>query len=199
MSNTSAYRDIRSEFWKSHFETALSCDAYLESGPAEHAQKWRNMGEAIPELDTNTAARLASINRKLNVLVLSGIWCGDCARQGPMLDKISRTGNTQVQLRFAERDSYSDLADELRILGALRVPVVVFLSEDFFEVGRFGDRLLTVYRQKAEQELGDACSSGVVAPPANELLDEMLGWVDIFERMLLMLRLAPMLRKRYED
>ena len=40
-----------------------------------------------------------------------------------------------------------------------RVPVVVFLSEDYFEVGRFGDRLLSAYRAKGAKELVAACAT----------------------------------------
>ena len=66
-------------------------------------------------------------------------------------------------------------------------------------MGRFGDRLLSAYRAKAARELGEACSTGLFAPPIDELLAERSEWLDIFERMLLMLRLAPPLRARYGD
>jgi len=33
-----------------------------------------------------------------------------------------------------------DVARELAICGGNRIPVVVFLSEDFFECGRYGER-----------------------------------------------------------
>ena len=35
--------------------------------------------------------------------------------------------------------------------------MVVFLTEDFHEIGRYGDWPLTVYREKAATELGGAC------------------------------------------
>jgi hypothetical protein len=104
-----------------------------------------------------------------------------------------------VELRLIDRDVAPEVRDEMRILGAARVPAVVFLSEDYFEIGRFGDRLLTVYRSKAAREIGPACATGIVAPPPEELAAELAEWVDIFERMLLMLRLAPMLRERHGD
>ncbi len=116
-----------------------------------------------------------------------------------MFHRIAEAIGSEADLGFVERDSSEELQDELRVLGALRVPVVVFLTEDFHEIGRFGDRLLTVYRAKARNEFGAACSTGLVAPPKDELLAELTEWVDIFERMLLMARLAPPLRARYGD
>jgi hypothetical protein len=116
-----------------------------------------------------------------------------------MLQRIAEACGPEVELRLIDRNASAELTDELRILGAMRVPMVVFLSEDWFEVGRFGDRLLTAYRAKAAREFGPACDSGIVAPPADQLAAEQEEWVGIFERMLLMLRLSPMLRERYGD
>jgi hypothetical protein len=76
---------------------------------------------------------------------------------------------------------------------------VVVLSEDFFEIARFGDRHLSVYRRKAKQELGAACDPGLLPPTSDELQTEVEEWVNYFERAYYLLRLAPMLRKRYQD
>jgi len=73
----------------------------------------------------------------------------------------------------------------------------VFLSEDWWEVGRFGDRMLTVYRAKAAREIGRAYRAGILTP--NALAAELAEWVDIFERMQIMLRLSPPLRRRHGD
>jgi hypothetical protein len=151
---------------------------------------------------------VTQFRRRMPVLCLSGVWCGDCVRQGPMLQAIAAL-NDRIDLRFAERIDDSRLANELRINGALKVPAVVFLSEDFFELGRFGDRLLTVYRRMARTQLGPACETGLIPPPTDELraelvewvdiFCELVEWVDIFWRMHLILRLSPLLRERYGD
>jgi hypothetical protein len=135
----------------------------------------------------------------MNVLVYSGVWCGDCVRQGPMFRRVAEACGPRVRLRLVDRDASKALQDELRILGALRVPAVVFLSEDFHEIGRFGDRTLATYRAKAARELGPACDAGIVAPPPEQLAAEQEEWVAVFERMLLMLRLSPPLRARHGD
>lgn len=193
------YYDVRAEFWKQHFDEAQPYRDYLAENDPTHTAKWANLATVLPDLTPEEAARVKGYNRKLNVLVYSGVWCGDCVRQVPMLRKIADAAGNDVDLRIIERDDSEELQDELRILGALRVPVVVFLSEDFHEVDRAGDRLLTAYRRKAERETGDACDAGLVPPTEEELAAEMGEWVDIVERMLLMLRLAPPLRARYGD
>jgi hypothetical protein len=193
----SKYFDIRQDSWKKVFEKALPYRAYLDASPEAHRVKWEEMAKrvALPEPQEEIVRQFA---RKMPVLCHSGVWCGDCVRQGPMLARIAEL-NPVVDLRFAERVDDSWLANELRINGALKVPVVVFLSEDFFEVGRFGDRLLTVYRRMARAQIGPACDTGLVAPPEDELRAELAEWVDIFWRMQLILRLSPALRERYGD
>lgn len=193
------YFDRRASFWKEQFDRALPYEAYLKESDPAKADRWHQMAGHIPPLSAEQAQRVSGYGRKMRVLTYSGVWCGDCVRQGPMLQRIAEACGPDVEVRFIDRDASEELKDELRILGAMRVPIVVFLSEDYFEVGRFGDRLLTVYRAKAAREVGPACAAGIVAPPPDELAAEQGEWVDIFERMLLMLRLSPPLRERYGD
>jgi len=192
-----AYYDKRSEFWRHHFEMAQDYDAYLKESNPEHAKRWLESAERTPDLTGEQRQLLQSYNRELNVLMYAGIWCGDCARTGPLLQKIVNGCGDKVRLRIIERDASEELQDELRILGGLRTPVVVFLSEDWWEVDRFGDRTLSVYRSRAAREVGRGLDKGVLSHEA--LATQLQEWVDIFERVLLMLRLAPFLRKRYGD
>ena len=191
------YYDIRRDFWRETFDKALSYEDYLNASPETHRAKWRAV-EAKVAVPDQAREIVGGFKRRLNVVCHSGVWCGDCSRQGPMLMRLAAC-NPCIDLRFVERVDDSRLSDELRINGALKVPVVVFLSEDFFELGRFGDRLLTAYRRNARAQLGPACDTGLVAPGADELAAEVQEWIDIFERMHLVLRLAPLLRERYGD
>lgn len=199
MTQKPKYYDIRAEFWKDQFAKASPLKEYLERSDPVHASKWVRMGESIRLLDEAQKKRLSSHGRSLNVLVYSGVWCGDCVRQGPMIEAIATLTGGSTAVRFIDRDASTQLQDELRVLGALRVPIVVFLSEDFHEIDRFGDRTLTAYRRKVEQETGDACDAGLVPPGPDQLSAELSEWIDIFERVFLMLRIAPPLRARYND
>lgn len=189
--------DIRSDMWRDAFTRALPYADYVATGTASQRERWQAYREKL-NLTQEQRALGSAFARSLNVLVLSGMWCGDCARQGPMLDLIGST-SPQLDIRFIDNQAIPQVRDELRIHGASRVPVVVFLSEDFFEVGRFGDRQLAAYRRKARTELGDACDSGIVAPPSDELAEEVAQWFQNFERQQLLLRLSPFLRRRHND
>lgn len=118
-------------------------------------------------------------------------------RQGPMLYRIAHQ-SSMIDLRFIDNQEHPELRDELRVSGGARVPVAVALSEDYFEVARFGDRTLSHYRLKAQRELGAACDSGLAGDPS-ELAAEVTEWVEFFERCQLILRLSPFLRTRHND
>lgn len=105
----------------------------------------------------------------------------------------------RIDLRFIDNQAYPELRDELRVAGGARVPIAIALSEDFFEVARFGDRTLSHYRAKSARELGIACDSGLGGVDPAELARELSEWLDFFERSQLILRLSPFLRTRYQD
>ena len=112
---------------------------------------------------------------------------------------ISRKLEQQIDLRFLDRDANSEVRSLLAINGGNRVPVLVFLSEDWFEVARFGERPLSTYRRMAEEQLGPACPTGFVPPQGDAIAAITADWLAEFERSQLILRLSPRLRARYGD
>ncbi len=196
MSATSPYRDLRQEFFQKYFESGLTYKDYLATGTADQQAKWKSFAEGL-EITADQKSRVSKFVRTMPVLVMSGIWCGDCARQGPMLALIEGL-NPLLQFRYLDNKQNPELQDELRINGAEKVPVIVSFSEDFYELSRFGDRHLSVYHRKVETELGAACDPGLFAPK-DELAAELEEWISHFERLQAIVRLAPMLRKRHGD
>ena len=193
-----SYLDVRSDLFRRVFGDALSYPAYLATGNDRERAAWARAEAGLPAMPADAGIRLDPAGRIVNVLCLSGIWCGDCVRSVPIVERLAEVAGPSVDLRLVDRDAIPELRDELRVLGAMRVPMVVFLTEDFHEIGRYGDRPLTVYRDKAVTELGAACplpgsaDGGVLAAETDE-------WLDVFERMILMARLAPPLRARHGD
>jgi thiol-disulfide isomerase/thioredoxin len=194
---TFVYEDKKSAFWKKYWNRALILDDFIEGTKPNEKEQWNDRKKRVPDLTNDQIERLQGYNRELNVFMYSGGYCGDCSRQAPMLQKMCDAAGDKVNFKVIEREGLTELQDELRILGALRVPVVVFLTEDFWEVGRFGERLLSVYRSKAAREIGRGRDQGVLTSKA--LRRETSEWLDIFERMLIMVRLSPPLRQRHND
>ena len=92
------------------------------------------------------------------------------------------------------------LARELQVCGAPRVPQLVFLSEDWFECERFGERTLARYRAIATQRnQGPRCATGLFAPPADAVAADVAEWLSHFERVQLMLLTSPRLVKLHGE
>jgi thiol-disulfide isomerase/thioredoxin len=192
-----AYHDIRAELWRRNWEVAKPLSEFLVSAPQDQAQRWAESAERVPELTVDQRARLQGYNRTMRVLLEGATWCLDCARITPYLKAIMGAVGEKAELRLIDRDASPELRDELKIMGAPRVPRVLILSEDWFEVDRLGDRSLSVYRSRMAREIGRGEDHGVLSPAARQV--ELAEWVDAIERTLIILRTAPALRKRYSD
>src|SRR5262249_54632898 len=142
---------------------------------------------------------------RINVLVISGAWCGDCVQQCPMLAIIQKrrpaagSDGPGIDVRFLDRDRNLDLAERVRICSGLRVPVAIFMNEDFDFVSLMGDRSLPRPRATAARNLGVSCPFPGAPTPADEVAATLADWVNEFERVHLLLRLSPKLRSRHGD
>ena len=196
-SKSDKYWDMNQEFYEPKFGEGLDYKSYMDASTEQEQSRWQAVYDRVILTDEQKQL-LGGFRRRMNTLCMSGAWCGDCVRQGPILQRIAEASNV-IDLRFLDRDSNPDLRDRLRILGGMRVPVVIFLSEDFLECARFGAKTLSTYRKIAAEQIGPACPTGIVPPPEEELATVTQEWIDMFERVQLALRLSPMLRERYGD
>lgn len=184
--------------WREHYERALPYGEFLARyGSDVHRQRWQSVYDRVALTPTQQEL-LGGFPRQMHLLCLAGTWCGDCVREGAILQRIVEAAPT-AELRFLDREDNLDLARELSINDGLRIPVVVFLSEDFFACARYGERTLATYRKMAAERLGPNCPTGIV-PPGEEYLSTVVEeWVSEIERVQLMLRLSPRLRQLHGD
>lgn len=184
--------------WQAAYDRAHPYEDFLSRyGTEAHRQRWQAVYDRI-RLDQAQTRLLSGFERRMHLLCLAGTWCGDCVTQGPILQRFAEAG-PQLRLRFADRDEESPLQDELRLNAGRRIPVVLFLSEDFEECGRYGDRSLAVYRRMAHERLGASCPTGILPPGPDQLAGVTADWLRELERVSLMLRLSPRLRALHGD
>jgi thiol-disulfide isomerase/thioredoxin len=184
--------------WHNAFEKALDYRAFLDRhGTSGHRDRWQSLYDRVG-LTPEQRDLLAGFSRRMNVLCLAGTWCGDCVNQCPILQRFAEASD-RIDLRFLDRDAHAELQRELSLNGGNRVPVVVFLSEDFQECGRYGDRTLSKYREMAGTLLGAACPTGLGRQDGALLEAVTSEWLNEFERAQLMLRLSPRLRAEHGD
>jgi hypothetical protein len=184
--------------WSKVFAEALPYTAFLDrhATPAQRT-RWDAMRERF-SLTGEQKKLLSGYARRMPVVCLAGAWCGDCVNQCPAFDLFARA-SSQLDLRFMDRDADSKLRDLLAINGGQRIPVVVFLSEDWFEVARYGERTLSTYRRMAAEQLGATCATGIVLPSDDSIAAITAEWLAEFERVQLILRLSPRLRSLHGD
>ena len=180
------------------FASALPYNLYLQAGTEEQQRRWTQVYD-LAHLAPAQNQLVSGFARDMKVLVYSGIWCGDCVQQCPLIHRIAEANPAKIDLRFIERPMSDELPEELRINGGSRVPVVLFFSEDWHWCATAGDRTIHRYRALALSRLGPSCPTGIIAPEKDELDATLADWLDEFERVQLMLRLAPRLRQRYQD
>ena len=181
---------------KQFHESAQSYEAYLESD-AKRAAPWRE-NDARTELSDVQKTLLSGFVREMRVLVISGIWCGDCSAQGPMLDVIAK-GSEKIDLRWLDRDAAPELSTHLAINAGHRVPTVLFMAEDYEPVSVLGDRTLSRYRSIAARQLGAACDLPGATISEDEYNETLQEWLNEFERVQLLLRLSARLRQKHGD
>jgi len=184
-------------FLSQKFAAALAYDRYVQTGTEEEQRRWQRVYDQT-KLTAAQSALLAGFTREMKLLVVSGIWCGDCVHQCPLLQRIAEANPARVQLRLLDRDEHKDLSSKVRMNGGDRVPVLLLLAEGDELCGVYGDRPLSRYRALAARQLGSSAPPGLV-PPADEMAATVQDWLDEVERVQLMLRLSARLRQKHGD
>jgi len=185
-------------FLKQKFDQALSFEQFIALGePDGHHHQWHERHGRL-ELNDQEQSLVVGFTRDMNVLCLTGTWCGDCALQGAAMQRIAEA-NPRIHLRYLLRtEEHADLIVPNPINGGFRVPITWFMAEDFEPVSRIGDRTLSRYRAMARKVLGE--QSNVLTPPPDDPVREVLHEVlDEFERVHLLLRTSARLREKHGD
>src|SRR5215831_12819053 len=120
------------KFLSEKFERALSYDRYVLTGTEEQQRRWKQTYDAAASAVTAAQREtMSGFVREMNLLIVSGIWCGDCVQQCPLIQLIGEINPAKIHLRLIDRDEHKDLSGQLKINTGDRVPVTLFLAEDF--------------------------------------------------------------------
>ncbi len=179
-------------------QAGLSYADYMATGKPEQQANWQRIYDQAA-LTPDQTQLVAGFTRKINVIGLSGIWCGDCVQQGPLIQRIAEANPTVIDFRWLDRDAHADLQKKVAINAGQRVPVLIFCAEDYELCGWYGDRVLARYRAMAQKQLAGACPLPGAAVAQDELHATLADWLDEFERVHLMLRLSARLRQMHGD
>lgn len=189
---------MNSDFLRAKHMAGAAYDVYAKSGKPEQNDNWKRVYDQAKLTDAQ-AKLIGSFTRKINVIGLSGIWCGDCVQQCPLIARIAEANPDKIDLRWLDRDAHADLQAMVRINGGNRVPVLIFCAEDYEFVSWYGDRTLSRYRALARKQLAGACPLPGAPIDQDEMAATLHDWLDEFERVHLLLRLSARLRQLHGD
>jgi len=177
-----------------HFERALPLSEFLSTfGTVEDRVRW-DAGKSRVHLIPEQTTSLSGFTRRMNLMILAGAWCHDCSTQCPIFERFAEV-SPKILVRYLDRDAHKEIAEELKVNGGGRVPVIVVYSEDGFEVCRMGDRTHTGYRKLMGTLLPDFQSLDREAWERGFAAD----WLRELERSQWMLRLSPRLKRLHGD
>ncbi|MCS7034746.1 MAG: thioredoxin family protein [Phycisphaerae bacterium] len=189
---------MKREFFQAVFSSGQRLPEHIATGNPAQQERWRSM-VARAKLSPEQRATVESFTRPVNLLIISGVWCGDCIEQIPLIQAIADASGGRIAVRIVDRDQHPELSSRFRLNAGARVPVVIFLSEDFEFCGVYGDRTLSRYRRLARQQIGLACPLGEAPESEDELRQTTQDWLNEIERIHWMLRLSPRLRQKHGD
>ena len=115
MDKNAKYWDLNQDFFKLKFEQGLDYKSFMNSSKEHEQARWQAVYDKV-KLTDDQKKLLNGFKRKMNVLCMTGAFCGDCIRQCPIMQHIAEASEA-IDLRFLDRDSNPDLSERLRILG----------------------------------------------------------------------------------
>lgn len=195
---TATAAGLNAQYLKAKFEAAHDYDTYVATGKPEQTDAWNKILDQA-KLSTAQQSLIEGFTREMHIIVSSGVWCGDCVQQGPLIERIARANPSKIKLRFVDRDEHADLAEQITVCGGKRVPVAILAAEDFEPCSIFGDRTLSRYRAMAARQLGASCQIPGAPVADDELAATLQDWLNEIERVQIMLRLSARLRQKHGD
>ncbi len=155
------------------FAQGLTYEAYRAQ--MTRNQERFNANEEDVQLPPDTLAAFKALPRPLHVLVTAEDWCPDVIDNLPILGRLARESGT-LDVRIFPRDQNLDIADQYLNQGKFRsIPTMVFLDDNFQEVGRFIERTAHATdrrRQFREEFFGSHPELGSADTPPDQLTEQ---------------------------
>jgi hypothetical protein len=106
------------------------------------------------QLKPEDVEALKSLPRPINVLALAEDWCGDVIANVPVLGKLAEAsgGKLNVRIHLRDQEPGSQIMDQYLNRGQFKsIPTLVFLDQEFNEVGVWVERPESVTKTREEK------------------------------------------------
>jgi hypothetical protein len=134
---------------RARWDTGITYDAFKAAMTRNQQRFAENEGRVV--LDSETVRTFKSLPQRLRVLVLAEDWCGDVIANLPILGRLAGEVPT-LDVRVFYRDQNLDLMERWLNQGKYQsIPVIVFLDENFRELGHWIERPASVTERRAQE------------------------------------------------
>lgn len=120
---------------KELFETGYEFEQELyqsDLADQEKAKEYR----ANMEITQETIDKIKSINKEINILGFSELWCPDCQINLTVMDYITKL-NPKIKLKLQSREGNEEIIREHSDDGRVKVPIFIYLDSNFEKFGSF--------------------------------------------------------------
>jgi thioredoxin family protein len=137
---------------REQFDAGMSYDAYKAHMTRNREQFEQN--EKDLQLSPEDAQPFRGLPQAVNVLALAEDWCGDVIANLPIIGRLANASDGKLNLRILLRDQQpgEQVMDEHMNKGQYKsIPTVIFLDEDFNELGTWVERPESVTKLREEK------------------------------------------------
>jgi hypothetical protein len=165
---------------RAQFESGMTYQAYKDQMTRNREQLEQN--ERDVEVTEEDLRAFKSLPRAVNVMALAEDWCGDVIANLPILGRIANeSGTLNVRIHLRDQEPGSQIMDQYLNRGQFKsIPTLVFLDEDFNDLGVWIERPETVtsLREERRQKLyADNPAWGDPSTPIAELPEDVRAQV----------------------
>jgi hypothetical protein len=125
---------------KKTWESGKTWEQWLAAStdPKLHSEMLRHFAEA--DVHPATVDYVKNLKRPVHLLAIAEDWCGDVRRNVPALAKLVAQNPEMLRLRLCDKETKPELTVRYLTNGAEAIPIVIFMSEQFVEIGNWGPR-----------------------------------------------------------
>lgn len=145
---------------KAIWNAGATYEAWLAAIKNKHMREEMERYYAEVVVPEALAARVKNLKRDVHVLAIIEDWCGDVRRNAPPLAKLCALNPARLKLRCVDKETKPELMVRYLTNAAEAIPIFVFFSDTFVEVGNWGPRPAEckrfIARGKAAGKIEDA-------------------------------------------
>jgi thiol-disulfide isomerase/thioredoxin len=129
---------VRQRLKKAFLELGMTYNQFLSTVNEKYTSRW-DMGLSKISFSEDQLKFLRNNFASLNILIFACDFCPDCQNSIPILHKMAEFSDF-ISLKIVDRDADKDLFKHFFLNNKALIPTVLFLNQEFHEVGRWVER-----------------------------------------------------------